>query len=105
MKTVAAVIVALATLAVAAYASVVREGPTLQPVPAELRDLWIGTLEPLPAEWEGTLARALIECPLGAPQTARAELVSPGGALSLRDMPLYSWIIAPRAVVATRVES
>ena len=41
----------------------------------------------------------------GAPQTARAELVSLGRELSLRDAPLYSWIIAPRAAVATRVES
>jgi len=65
----------------------------------------IERLEPLPADWESALAKALTECPLGAPQTARAELVSGGAALSLRDAPLYSWIIAPRAVVATRVES
>src|SRR5688572_19381067 len=62
-------------------------------------------LSPLPAQWEGALARALTECPLGAPQTARVELVSAGRELSLRDAPLHSWIIAPRAVVATRVES
>jgi len=65
----------------------------------------IERLDPLPAEWESALATALTECPLGALETARAELVSPGAALSLRDMPLYSWIIAPRTVVATRVES
>ncbi|HET7924766.1 MAG TPA: hypothetical protein VFL30_07695 [Rhodanobacteraceae bacterium] len=69
--------------------------------PAALLEL----LEPLPVQWEGALAKALTECPLGAPPTARAELVSPGGTLSLRDMPLYSWIIAPRTAVATRVES
>jgi hypothetical protein len=69
--------------------------------PAALIEL----LEPLPPEWESALAKALTECPLGALETARAELVSPGAALSLRDVPLYSWIIAPRAVVATRVES
>jgi hypothetical protein len=69
--------------------------------PAALIEL----LEPLPAEWESALAKALTECPLGALETARAELVSPGAALSLRDVPLYSWIIAPRTVVATRVES
>ena len=69
--------------------------------PAALIEL----LKPLPAEWESALANALTECPLGAQVTARAELVSPGAALSLRDMPLYSWIIAPRAAVATRVES
>jgi len=65
----------------------------------------IERLDPLPAEWEGALAQALTECPLGAPQTARVELVGAGRELSLRDAPLYSWIIAPRAVVATRVES
>jgi hypothetical protein len=57
------------------------------------------------ASWEGSLASALTECPLGAPQIAHAELVTDGAALSLRDMPLYSWIIAPRAVVSSRVES
>jgi hypothetical protein len=62
-------------------------------------------LSPLPPVWEGALARALTECPLGAPQTARAELTSGGAALSLRDVPLHSWIIAPRAAVSSRVES
>jgi len=65
----------------------------------------IERLTPLPAQWESALAGALTECPLGAPQTARAELVSDGAELSLRDAPLYSWIIAPRAAVASRVES
>ena len=65
----------------------------------------IKRLDPLPAEWEGALARALTECPLGTTQTARVELVSAGRELSLRDAPLYSWIISPRTVVATRVES
>lgn len=69
--------------------------------PASLIDL----LKPLPADWESALAAALTECPLGASQTARAELVSSGAPLSLRDAPLHSWIIAPRAVVAMRVES
>ena len=50
MKTVAAVVVALATLAAVAYASVVRDGAAPQPVPAELRDLWIGTLETPPPD-------------------------------------------------------
>jgi hypothetical protein len=58
-----------------------------------------------PAQWESVLASALTECPLGAPQTARAELVTDGAPLSLRDMPLYSWIIAPRTVVSSRVEA
>jgi hypothetical protein len=62
-------------------------------------------LSPLPAQWEGLLAKALTECPVGAPETARAELMTDGAALSLRDVPLYSWIIAPRNAVASRVES
>jgi len=65
----------------------------------------IEMLNPLPADWESALAKAITECPLGAPRTARAELVSAGRELSLRDVPLYSWIIAPRAAVATRIES
>jgi hypothetical protein len=65
----------------------------------------IERLQPLPPDWESGLAKAFTECPLGAPQTARAEVVSAGRELSLRDAPLYSWIIAPRASVATRVEA
>ena len=65
----------------------------------------IERLARLPAQWEGVLASALTACPLGAPQTARAELVTSGAPLSLRDMPLYSWIIAPRAAVSSRVEA
>jgi hypothetical protein len=65
----------------------------------------IERLEPLPTDWENALAKALTECPLGAPQTARAELVTDGAPLSLRDVPLYSWIIAPRGVVSSRIES
>jgi hypothetical protein len=60
-------------------------------------------LSPLPAPWERALASALAVCPLGKPETRRAEVVSDGAALSLRDVPLYSWIIAPRAVVTSRV--
>jgi hypothetical protein len=67
--------------------------------PAQL----IEVLTPLPRDWESALAQVLTECPLGAPQTARAELVSAGRELSLRDAPLHSWIIAPRAAVSTRV--
>ncbi len=65
----------------------------------------IERLQPLPSRWGRALADALLECPLGSPKTARAELVSDGAALSLRDMPLVSWIIAPRAAVATKVVS
>lgn len=65
----------------------------------------IDALTPLPAKWENALAAALTACPLGASDTRRVELETAGAALSLRDMPLHSWIIAPRAAVATRVES
>ena len=65
----------------------------------------IERLSAMPKEWEQALAAALTECPLGAPEIARAELVSDGAALSLRDMPLVSWIIAPRAAVASKVVS
>ena len=62
-------------------------------------------LSPLPQPWETALAGALTQCPLGAPEIARAEVVGDGAALSLRDMPLVSWIIAPRAAVASKVVS
>jgi len=65
----------------------------------------IERLSPLPQPWEGALAAALTQCPLGAPEIARAEAVSDGAALSLRDMPLVSWIIAPRTAVASKVVS
>jgi hypothetical protein len=65
----------------------------------------IERLEPLAAPWESTLAAALLSCPLGAPEVLRAEAVSEGAALSLRDMPLVSWIIAPRSAVASKVVS
>jgi hypothetical protein len=63
----------------------------------------IERLSPLPEAWERAVATALTECPLGSPQIERAELVTGGAALSLRDAPLYSWIIAPRSAVASRV--
>jgi len=62
-------------------------------------------LSPLPTPWENALAPALTACPLGAPETARIELESSGAPLSLRDMPLHSWIIAPRTAVASLVKS
>ena len=63
----------------------------------------IERLSPLPAAWEQALALALTECPLGTPPMSQAELVTGGAELSLRDVPLYSWIIAPRSAVASRV--
>lgn len=60
-------------------------------------------LSPLREPWEQALGAALTQCPLGAPAMARTELVTQGAPLSLRDMPLYSWIIAPRAAVSARV--
>lgn len=62
-------------------------------------------LQPLASPWESALAAALLACPLGAPEIARTEAVSDGAALSLRDMPLVSWIIAPRSAVASKVVS
>jgi hypothetical protein len=63
----------------------------------------LARLTPLPSPWEPALAAALTACPLGASATARLEAFSEGAALSLRDMPLESWIIAPRGAVTTRV--
>jgi hypothetical protein len=60
-------------------------------------------LSPRREPWEQALAAALMQCPLGAPATVRTELVTHGAPLSLRDVPLYSWIIAPRAAVSARV--
>jgi hypothetical protein len=65
----------------------------------------IERVSPLPSAWEPALAAALLECPLGAPPTARAELITEAAPLSLRDMPLVSWIIAPRTAVASKVVS
>jgi len=65
----------------------------------------IARLQPLAPPWESTLAEALTACPLGSPEIVRAELVSDGAALSLRDMPLVSWIIAPRSAVTSKVSS
>ena len=65
----------------------------------------VESLSPLPKQWEAAVAQALTECPLGAPEVARAEVVSDGAELSLRDMPLVSWIIAPRTAVASKVVS
>jgi hypothetical protein len=65
----------------------------------------IERLSPWPKQWEAALAVALTQCPLGASPTARAELVTDGLPLSLRDVPLHSWIIAPRDAVSSRVES
>jgi hypothetical protein len=65
----------------------------------------IERLQPLTTPWESVLAAALTACPLGTPEIARAELVSEGAALSLRDMPLVSWIIAPRTAVASKIVS
>jgi len=59
-------------------------------------------MSPPPTQWEAALASALTQCPLGAPPTSQVEIETAGAALSLRDVPLHSWIIAPRAAVASR---
>jgi hypothetical protein len=58
---------------------------------------------PSQGPWERALAAGLTLCPLGSPASAHTELVTEGAPLSLRDAPLHSWIIAPRAVVTVRV--
>ena len=70
-------------------------------VPAPLIEL----LTPLREPWEQALAAALTQCPLGAPPTVHTELVTHGAPLSLRDVPLHSWIIAPRSAVASKAVS
>lgn len=57
------------------------------------------------AAWEGELARAMTDCPVGRPATLEVELVTSAPGLSIRDMPLTSWIIAPRAAVAVTIRS
>lgn len=63
----------------------------------------LDALTPLPAAWEAALCGALAQCPLGKPASASAEYVTAVTGLPLRDVPLYSWIIAPRAAVATMI--
>lgn len=60
---------------------------------------------PLTSAWEDAVALAVAECPLGTSTMASTEFVSAGATLSLRDMPLHSWIIAPRTAVAAMARS
>jgi hypothetical protein len=60
-------------------------------------------VRPLPTEWQAPLCAALAQCPLGKPPSGTAEYVTTPGGLSLREVPLQSWIIAPRAAVATMI--
>lgn len=60
-------------------------------------------VQPLPTEWAAPLCAALALCPLGKPPSGTAEYVTKPAGLSLRDVPLQSWIIAPRAAVATMI--
>ena len=61
--------------------------------------------DPLPpsAEWQRELAAAMTECPLGTPEPAEAEFTTQACELSIRDVPLVSWIIAPRSAVALTI--
>lgn len=60
---------------------------------------WLGALPPA-ADWERELAAAMTECPLGSPEAARVEFRTEAPGLAVRDVPLVSWIIAPRSEVA-----
>ncbi len=53
--------------------------------------------------WRPMLARAMTRCPLGAPSIGELDLKTRAEPASLREAPLYSWIIAPRTSVALRV--
>ena len=52
MRSIVALLIAVGIVALAAagYASTGKDVPLGEPVPAELKDLWIATLEPLPAD-------------------------------------------------------
>lgn len=58
---------------------------------------------PLPAAWAPALCDALAHCPVGKSPTVTAEHRTSVSGLSLRDVVLHSWIIAPRSVVPTMV--
>ena len=80
---------------------VAREGKVTHTLsgPAAL----LAQISPLPAgtAWPSALAAAFTQCPLGRSEVAEVELVTEMPGLSLRDVPLHSWIIAPRAAVAS----
>ena len=51
------------------------------------------------------LANAFTACPLGTPDSATADLTTTIHGTSLRDVPLFSWIIAPRSAVSLMLNS
>ena len=53
--------------------------------------------------WEAAMSDGLSKCPLGAPAMTESEIVTPVRGMHLRDVPLFSWIIAPRAAVASTI--
>ena len=55
--------------------------------------------------WEAELAQALTECPLGRPEPAEVRFTTRASGLEIRDVPLVSWIIAPRSAVALTLPS
>lgn len=55
-------------------------------------------LEPA-ADWQRELASAMTQCPLGSPEPAELEFATAAPGLSTRDVPLVSWIIAPRSEI------
>jgi hypothetical protein len=51
--------------------------------------------------WTTALAEALVAYPSEGHEMASAEVSTPMAGISLRDVALFSWLIAPRAIVAT----
>jgi hypothetical protein len=57
------------------------------------------------AQWMPELASAMTALPLGRPEPAAVEFVTHAPGLSIRDVPLVSWVIAPRTAVALTLSS
>jgi hypothetical protein len=53
--------------------------------------------------WGAVLGHALAHCPRNEPATMELELTTRAERVSARDVPLCSWIIAPRTAVAAAV--
>ena len=65
----------------------------------------VASLEPFttsspPADWQVDLAAAMSSLPLGRHDAATVEFATPHHGLSIRDVPLVSWVIAPRTALA-----
>ena len=58
------------------------------------------TSEQMQADWQATVAENMCALPLGRPEADAVEVRTPISGLSIRDVPLVSWVIAPREAVA-----